>query len=133
MSKLGKPRLALTLSVAALAAAGCGSSSTSKTKPVRAPVTPSTSATSTGTTSAVNPAQIKSSTPIGDPAVRSLIIAGERQVAHGKATEAQLNQLADCVIKKYEAAGVTTAGQLESHQAQAKTYGAQCGAQLKLK
>ena len=135
MTRLGKPQVALVLGVAAIAAAGCGSSSSSKssaanTPPPSTPATPSTPGTSsTSTTLDVGP-----STPITDPAVRNAIIAGEKQAAAGThATQTQLEQLADCVIKKYGAAGVKTLGELDAHKSQAKALGAQCAQELNIK
>jgi hypothetical protein len=135
MTRLGKPQVALILSVAAIAAAGCGSSSSSKSSAANTPApstpaTPSTPSTSsTATTLNVGP-----STPITDPAVRNAIIAGEKQAAAGTgATQTQLNQLADCVIKKYEAAGVKTLGELDAHKSEARALGAACGKELNIK
>jgi hypothetical protein len=134
MTRLGKTHVALMLSVAAVAAAGCGSSSSSKSKAANTPApstpaTPSTPSTSsTATTANVGP-----STPITDPAVRNAIIAGEKQAAGTRATQTQLNDLADCVIKKYEAAGVKTLGELDAHKTEAKQFGAACGKELNLK
>jgi hypothetical protein len=79
----------------------------------------------------VTTANVGPSTPITDPAVRNAIITGERQAATGThATPAQLTELADCVIKKYEAAGVKTLGELDAHKAEAKQFGAQCATEL---
>jgi hypothetical protein len=132
MTRLGKTHVALILSVAAVAAAGCGSSSSSKSTAANtpAPSTPATPSTP-GTSSTATTANVGPSTPITDPAIRKAIIAGEKQAAVGThATQTQLNDLADCVIKKYEAAGVKTLGELDAHKTEAKQFGAQCATEL---
>jgi len=128
MSRLGVRHIALVLSIAAVAAAGCGSSSKSKT--TAAPATPSTPATSsTATTSA----HLTASTPITDPAVKAKIVTSARATAPAHVTTAQLKEVVDCVIKKYEAEGVKTAGELAQHASQAKTFGKECSQQLGIK
>ena len=130
MNKLRNRYLVLVLSTAALAAAGCGSSSKSKTTanttpgPQSTPATPSTSG-STPTTG------VTASTPITDPAVRSLLIAGEQTRNQGRFTQQQLGSFADCLIKKLEAEGVKTLGQLQQHRSEASSLGRACASTLK--
>lgn len=133
MSKLGTRHLALALSIAAVAAAGCGSSSKSKTTaaPASTPATPSTASTSTT-------AKVTASTPLTDPAVHGALVAAARATVPAHITNAQLDQLVSCVVKKLEAQGVKTAGQLNQHTSAAgsndvKNASSQCGKQLGLK
>lgn len=137
MRKLRAGRLALVMSAAALAAAGCGGSS--KSKPAaKAPATPNTSAatTTTPSTSSTTPSaagQITASTPISSPSFRALLIKGEAQAAKGRLTQTELGQLADCAIKKFEAEGVKTAGEVTQHRSQSQQFGAECAKELNLK
>jgi hypothetical protein len=130
MTRLGVRHIALVLSMAAIAAAGCGSSSKSKsTVSPAAPSTPATPSTaSTSTTAKLTP-----STPITDPALHGALVAAARKSAPASITNAQLNEVVSCVVKKYEAKGVKTAGELAQHQSEAESFGAQCATQLGIK
>jgi hypothetical protein len=132
VNKLRNRYLVLALSTAALAAAGCGSSSKSKTT-ANAPPAPSTPASastpsSTGTTSL---AGVSASTPLTDPRVRSLLIAGEQTRNKGRFSQTQLGNFADCLIKKLQGEGVKTLGELQQHSSQASSLGKACASTLK--
>lgn len=133
MTKLRMPSVAVVLSIAAVAAAGCGSSSKSKsnaatTPAASVPATPST----TGTTSTGG--SITPSTPITSPAVRAKLLAAFGTTPSGaKLTQQKQTQVVDCVLTKYEAQGVKTAGELAQHASAARAIGTQCAKELGIK
>lgn len=122
----------LVVAAAALAAAGCGSSSSSSktstaAKAATTPPTPQTPSTGTGTTAApvgAMPSNIPNSTPIGDPRVRSFLIA---ELAKQKSIPAKDDApIVDCTIKKLEGQGYKTVGDAGSHLDKVKADAAQC-------
>ena len=134
MNWFGRRPIALVLSVAAVAAAGCGSSSSSKSPAATTPAAPSTPVTpSTPSTTSTSGANITATTPISDPAARALLIQASAQQVGTHLNHAQLTQLVDCTIKKFEAAGVKTVGQLAGKRSQAQSLSAQCLKELNIK
>lgn len=131
MAKLRRPYVALALSIAAVAAAGCGTSSSTKSQATSRPAasTPATPSTPSATTTS---AAITPSTPITDPAYRANVLKGISLAAKGRISPADQGKLADCAIKKFEAEGVRTAGEAEGKTSQARTFGAECAAELHL-
>lgn len=129
MNKFGTRCSALILATTAVAAVGCGSSSkttsSATTSAASAPSTPATPSTPTSTTN------VNLNTPITSPAARALLIKGEQSQFKGRFNQRQVNSFTDCVVKKFEAAGVRTLGDLEQHQSEAKTFGAQCASSLR--
>jgi type V secretory pathway adhesin AidA len=124
------------LSLAAIAAAGCGSSSSSKSSAASTPAAPSTPATpstpSTGSTP-TTAGKVTASTPISDPAARALLIQASAARVGSHLTHPQLTQLVDCTIKKFQAAGIQTVGQLGGRRNQAAGYSSQCLKELNIK
>jgi hypothetical protein len=106
----------LVVATAALAAAGCGGSSKNSTS----------TATNSGSGS-----NVSLSTPIDSPQARALIIKGEQSQFQGRFNQRQVNAFTDCVIKKFEAAGVKTLGDLQQHETEARGFGAQCASSLR--
>jgi hypothetical protein len=136
MVRLGRRQIAVVVSLAAITAAGCGSSSSSKSKAAATPAAPSTPVTpstpsTTGTVTSGG--QVTASTPISDPAARALLIQATASRLGSRLTHPQLTQLVDCTIKKFQAAGIQTVGQLGGRRAQAQAYGAQCVKELNIK
>jgi len=54
------------------------------------------------------------------------VIKGIALAAKGRISPTDQGKLADCVIKKFEAEGVKTAGQAEAKKSQARGFGAAC-------
>ena len=92
MTKLGRPQIALVLSLAAVAAAGCGSSSKSKTTAAPTPATPST-----GTT-----ASTPAPTSGFAAQVNTLCKRGNAQ-GTGSTNLQQLASIAESYVPKFEA------------------------------
>jgi hypothetical protein len=136
MDRLGRRHIAVVLSIAAVVAAGCGSSSSSKSSAAGAPAAPSTPATpstpSTTSTSA-SAGKVSGSTSISDPAARALLIQASAARVGGHLTHPQLTSLVDCTIKKFQAAGIRTVGELGGRQTQAATFSSQCLKELNIK
>jgi hypothetical protein len=133
MNWFGRRPIALVLSVAAVAAAGCGSSSSSKAPAATTPAAPTTPATPSTPSTTTTGANITGTTPISDPAARALLIQASAQQVGTHLNHAQLTQLVDCTIKKFEAAGVKTVGQLAGKRSQAQSLSAQCLKELNIK
>jgi hypothetical protein len=127
MSKLRNQYVAVVLGVAALAAAGCGSSSSSKSK---TPTSPAASTPVTPSTTGTTATPLTASSPITDPRYRAALIKGIALAAKGRISPSDQARLADCAIKKYQAEGVMTVGEANGKKSQARTFGAQCAAEL---
>jgi hypothetical protein len=133
MVRLGRRHIAVVLSLAAITAAGCGSSSSSKSTAAGTPAAPSTPSTPSAPTTVTSAGGVTASTPISDPAARALLIQATASRLGNHLTHPQLTQLVDCTIKKFQAAGIQTVGQLGGRRAQAQAYSAQCVKELNIK